>query len=136
MSNLLNSTDIATLFLDDGLVVRRFTPATTNVFKLLPTDVGRPLSDLSTELDYPHIFDDARSVSETLLFREREVATRDGRWFRVRIMPYRTHDNRIDGLVITFTSITAIKELEHDLRAKEARLRQLLHEHETDGPQA
>ncbi len=126
MSNLLNSTDIATLFLGDGLLVRRFTPAMTEVFKLLPTDVGRPLSDLSTDLDYPGIFDDARSVFETLLFQEREVATHDGRWFRVRIMPYRTQDNRIDGLVVTFTSITAIKKLENELRAKEVRLRELL----------
>jgi two-component system CheB/CheR fusion protein len=123
MSNLLNSTDIATLFLDGGLLVRRFTTPTTDIFKLLPGDVGRPISDLTSELDYPELFDDARAVLRTLVFRAKDVPTRDGRWYAVRIMPYRTLDNRIDGLVITFANITATKKLEHELRATEARLR-------------
>ncbi len=126
MSNLLNSTDIATLFLDEDLLVRRFTTPATEVFKLLPGDVGRPLSDLTTGLEYPELFEDARSVLRTLVHREKAVSTRDGRWYTVRIMPYRTLDNRIDGLVITLADITATKELEQELRATGERLRALL----------
>jgi chemotaxis methyl-accepting protein methylase len=105
MRNLLDSTEIAILFLDDVLNVRRFTPQATTLFKLIPGDVGRPLADLTSELDYPEIYDDAREVLRTLVFRERDAACRDGRRLRVRIMPYRTHDNRIDGVVITLTNL-------------------------------
>jgi two-component system, chemotaxis family, CheB/CheR fusion protein len=105
MRNLLDSTEIAVLFLDDALNVRRFTPKTTTLFKLIPGDVGRPLADLSSELAYDDLYDDAREVLRTLAFKETLVADRRGRPFRVRVMPYRTADNRIDGLVITLTSV-------------------------------
>ena len=114
--NLLNSTDIATLFLDNELRVRRFTTQATKIIKLIPGDVDRPITDLTTDLDYPEMVADARKVLKTLVFVEREVATRDGRWFAVRVMPYRTLDNRIDGVVITFTDITVAKTLEAKLR--------------------
>lgn len=116
MDNLMNSTEIATVFLDNTLGVRRYTPAATRVIKLIPSDVGRPLSDLRTELSYPDMFPDAREVLRTLAFSERDVEARDGRWFKVRIMPYRTTDNVIDGLVITFLEITVAKRLEARLR--------------------
>jgi two-component system CheB/CheR fusion protein len=116
MRNLLNSTDIATLFLDDELRVRRFTPQTASIIKLIPGDAGRPITDLVTELDYPALADDVREVLRSLVFRERELPTRDGRWFAVRIMPYRTQDNRIDGVVITFVDITVVKAQGETLR--------------------
>ncbi len=116
MTNLLNSTEIATVFLDGKLNVRRFTEPATKIIKLIPGDVGRPLSDLVTDLNYTDLSDDAHDVLRTLVFSEKQVATSDGRWFTVRIMPYRTTDNVIDGLVITFLDISAAKELETRLR--------------------
>ncbi len=116
MQNLLNSTDIATVFLDDLLHVRRFTTHATRLFKLIPGDVGRPLSDLVTDLSYPELADDAREVLRTLVFAEKPVATRDGRWYSVRIMPYRTMENVISGLVLTFSDISDAKRLEAELR--------------------
>jgi two-component system CheB/CheR fusion protein len=115
MKNLLNSTNIATLFLDDELRVRRFTPQTTELFKLIPGDAGRPITDLASELDYDQLASDAGQVLDTLVFKEREVLSRNGRWFRMRIMPYRAQNNRIDGVVITFIDISAIKALEMSL---------------------
>ncbi|WP_211162894.1 chemotaxis protein CheB [Aromatoleum diolicum] len=117
MQNLLNSTEIATIFLDSRLHVRRFTPLATRVIKLIAADAGRPLSDLATDLDYPALEDDAREVLRTLMFSEKQIATRDGRWFTVRIMPYRTTDNVIEGVVITFIDISVAKRLEAELRA-------------------
>lgn len=124
MKNLLNSTDIATLFLDGALHVRRFTSTTTSIIKLIPTDVGRPITDLVTELSYPDLSSDAHEVLRTLVPKETQAATHAGRWFTIRIMPYRTLENRIDGVVITFVDITASKTLEAELRATEAKLRE------------
>ena len=116
MKNLLDSTDIATLFLDDTLNVRRFTPEVLKIIKLIPGDQGRPITDLASDLVYPELADDAREVLRSLVFKEKAIATCDGRWFTVRTMPYRTLDNRIDGVVITFLDITAAKTLEASLR--------------------
>ena len=116
MKNLLNSTDIATLFLDDELNVRRFTNRTTSIIKLIPGDAGRPITDIVTDLNYPTMCDDAREVLRTLVFRERQISTHDGRWFRVRIMPYRTQDKRIEGVVITFVDVGIAKAKEVALR--------------------
>ena len=120
MKNLLNSTDIATLFLDNNLNVRRFTTQATKIIKLIPGDVGRPITDLASDLLYPELTCDALAVLEKLGFAEKPINTRDGRWFTVRIMPYRTVDDRIDGVVITFADITAAKTLEVQLREKHA----------------
>ena len=122
MKNLLNSTDIATLFLDNDLNVRRFTPQATKIIKLIPADVGRPITDLASELRYPELAEDAREVLRTLAATEKPISARDGRWFTVRIMPYRTLDDRIDGVVITFADITAAKTLEAELRKTQAGL--------------
>ena len=112
MANLLNSIEIATLFLDQELRVRRFTAETTSLIKLIPGDAGRPITDLGTELDYPTLAADAREVLRTLIPHEQQAPTRDGRHFTVRIMPYRTQDNRIAGVVITFLDVTGYKTLE------------------------
>lgn len=109
MANLLNSTEIATIFLDAKLHVRRFTTHATHLFKLIQGDVGRPLSDVVTALDYPQLQQDAQEVLRTLVFSDKLIHTHDERLFKVRIMPYRTVDNRIDGVVITFTNITEHK---------------------------
>lgn len=121
MKNLLNSTDIATLFLDESLNIRRFTTRTATIIKLIASDIGRPITDIVTELSYPALPDDARAVLQTLVFSEKEVPATDGRWFNVKIMPYRTQENRIDGLVITFTDISIAKHLEMRLRVDEDR---------------
>ena len=120
MKNLLDSTDIATLFLDKELNVRRFTPQATKIIKLIPADVGRPITDIVSDLDDPALADDVRHVLRTLASMEKPVTARDGRWFTVRIMPYRTMDDRIDGVVITFADITASKTLEARLRSGQA----------------
>ena len=125
MKNLLNSTDIATLFLDSDLRVGRFTPQAAKVIKLIPGDAGRPFTDIVTSLDYPDLADDAREVLRTLIFKEKMVPGSDNRWFSVRIMPYRTHENKIDGLVITFTDASVSKALEAALRQEETELREL-----------
>jgi two-component system CheB/CheR fusion protein len=116
MKNLLNSTDIATLFLDNDLKVQRFTTQIADIFKLIPGDAGRPITDLVSWLDYPGLAEDAREVLRSLVFHEQQVSARDGRWFTVRIRPYRTQDNRIDGVVITFVDISASKAMEGSLR--------------------
>jgi PAS domain-containing protein len=116
MTNLLNSTDIAILFLDHDLNVRRFTERASKIINLRETDIGRPLSDLTTSLQYPALHDDAQNTMRTLVFSEKQIQTTDQRWFSVRIMPYRRLDNVIDGAVITFVDITATKELEAHLR--------------------
>ena len=120
MDNLLNSTDIATLFLDRHLNVRRFTTRATGLFKLIAGDVGRPITDIVSDMDYPGLAGDAREVLRTLMFQEKEIAASADRWFMVRTMPYRTQDNRIDGVVITFTDISVAKQLEASLRKMQA----------------
>ena len=122
MKNLLESTDIATLFLDNTLRVRRFTAKTAKIFKLIPGDVGRLITDIVTNLDYPEMEKDAREVLRTLNFRERSVSATGERWFTVKIMPYRTYEDKIDGLVITFMDITTSKVLETELRQIQAEL--------------
>jgi two-component system CheB/CheR fusion protein len=95
---------------------RRFTTQAAKMFKLLPGDAGRPLSDITTDLLYPELRQDARDVLSSLKFLEKEVTTADQRWFLVRIMPYLTTANTIDGVVITFNEITQAKHLEERLR--------------------
>jgi two-component system CheB/CheR fusion protein len=126
MNNLLNSTEIATVFLDKGLRVRRFTTGSERIFRLIPADVGRSLTDISSTLLYPELPDDAREVLRTLTFSEKQIATRDGTWFKVRIMPYRTQEDVIDGVVMTFADITGTKTLEAELREEIAKLKGLL----------
>ncbi|WP_246840502.1 chemotaxis protein CheB [Lacimicrobium sp. SS2-24] len=117
MKNLLNSIEIAILFLDQNLNLRRFTDRASGIISIREGDIGRPLSDLTTTLEYPELNDDAQTTLSTLVFCEKQISTTDGRWFTVKIMPYRRLDNVIDGVVITLVDITATKELEHVLRS-------------------
>jgi two-component system CheB/CheR fusion protein len=116
MQNLLNSTDIATLFLDNDLNVRRFTEQISRVVHLRESDIGRPLSELATTLVYPELHADVKETLRTLAFSEKQIPTTDGHWYSVRVMPYRTQANVIQGAVITFVDITVAKELEARLR--------------------
>ncbi|MCY7308189.1 MAG: PAS domain-containing protein [Rhodoferax sp.] len=116
MKSLLNSTEIAMLFLDQNLNVRRFTDRAAKIINLRDSDIGRPLSDLTTSLQYPTLPDDAHETLRTLVFSEKQIQSSDQRWFSVRIMPYRRLDNVIDGAVITFVDITATKQVEAMLR--------------------
>ena len=122
LKNLLDSTDIATLFLDNALRVRRFSSQTTKITQLIASDVGRPITDIASDLFYPELGEDVRQVLRTLGSAEKQVATRDGRWFTVRILPYRTLENMIDGVAITFVDITVSKTLEAELRNTQADL--------------
>lgn len=116
MQNLLNSTDIATLFLDNQGNVRRYTEQIARVIPLREGDIGRPLRELASTLIYPDLDADVRQTLRTLAPSEKQITTRSGRWFTVRIMPYRTLANVIQGVVITFVDITVAKELEARLR--------------------
>ncbi len=106
MQNLLNSTEIAILFLDRQLNVRRYTERAAKIISLRESDVGRPLSDLSNILNYPELNADAEETLRTLAFSEKQISGRDGRRFSVRIMPYRRLDDVIDGVVITLVSLS------------------------------
>jgi two-component system CheB/CheR fusion protein len=97
-------------------MVRRFTTQTANIIKLIPGDVGRPITDIVTTLDYPDMAKDAKAVLRTKALIERQISTGDDRWFTVRIMPYRAQENKIAGVVITFADITIAKKLEAALR--------------------
>ncbi len=122
MRNLLNSTEVATVFLDKQLKIRRFTTQATKITTLIPGDVGRPISDIACDLLYPGLCDDAREVLRKLGSMEKPIPTSDGNWYSARIMPYRTEDDRIDGVVISFWDITAAKELEAKLQAMQLAL--------------
>lgn len=126
MRNLLNNTEIVTVFLDNDLHVRRFTPGADKLFKLIPGGVGRPLSDIASDLLYPEMLEETREVLRTLVFSEKQITATNGRWFTVRIMPYRTMEDVIGGVVITFADITAAKALEVELREENARLKKRL----------
>lgn len=123
MENLLNSTDIATLFLDKELNIRRFTNQVKKIIKLRPSDIGRPFTEMVSDLQYPEIESNAKEVIETLNFIEKDVLASNSRSFTVRIMPYHTFDNLIDGLVITFIDISLAKKLEENLNKTIAVLR-------------
>jgi two-component system CheB/CheR fusion protein len=116
MQNLLNSTKIATVFLDSELKIKRFTDQARELIMLRETDVGRPISELASKLRHEDLAADCRSVLRTLVFREAEVITSDDTIYLMRIMPYRTARNAIDGLVLTFVDISGLKRAQKDLR--------------------
>jgi len=115
MMNLMDSTKIAILFLDNTLLVKRFTSQMTVVSRLIASDVGRPITDIASDLIYPELTEDVRSVQHTLIIVEKQVMSRDGSWFNARILPYQTLEGEVDGVVITFVDITKSKELEAKL---------------------
>jgi two-component system, chemotaxis family, CheB/CheR fusion protein len=124
--NLINSTDLGTIFLDRAIQVKFFTPRARDIFNLLPADVGRPLSDLTSRLDDAEMIRDVEHVLSSLLPVDREVVTTDGRWYSMRILPYRTADDHIDGVVLTFMNITERKRATEMVRLSEERLRRAI----------
>jgi two-component system, chemotaxis family, CheB/CheR fusion protein len=120
LQNLLNSTEIATIFLDNDLRIKRFTMEAKRVSHLIASDVGRPLSDIVSKLADDRLLDEAESVLATLVPKEREVQATDGSWFFLRMLPYRTAKNAIDGLVLTFQDITKMKQAEQAIQDSRA----------------
>jgi two-component system, chemotaxis family, CheB/CheR fusion protein len=116
LENLLAATDFATLFLDSNLRIKRFTDRTTDLFSITPSDEGRPISDFSHQLDYDELIQDTRKVLSDLVPIRREVHGRNDLWYEMRMRPYRTVDNKIDGVVITFVDITERRRVEQLLR--------------------
>jgi len=112
MQNLMNATAIATIFLDRELRIARYTPVAVSLFNFIPGDIGRPLSDLTPRLQYPELASDAARVLERLSPLEREVGMADGTWFLARLLPYRTMEDRIAGVVLSFINITERKRAE------------------------
>jgi two-component system CheB/CheR fusion protein len=120
LNNLLNSTDVATLFLDRSLCIRWFTPAMKALLELLPTDIGRPISHFAQRFSGGDLLEEARKVLERLLPSDTEVVDDLGRWYIRHAVPYRTEDDRIGGVVVTFVDITERKHAEEEVqRARE-----------------
>ena len=120
--NLLNSTDIAIVFLDRGLRVNLFSPATRAIFNLLPADLGRPLTDITSKLEYDGVVKDAEMVLEKLQTVTREVRTKDGSIYVLSMLPYRTSEDVINGVVMTLVDITALKSAQKDLQERAGEL--------------
>jgi len=116
LTNLVNSSDIATIFLNRNMRIVLFTPAASNIFNLIPSDHGRLISDITHKLDYNNLLNDAALVLEKLHTIEKEIWTTDGRFFIIRLLPYRTEEQKINGVVITFMDITNRKRNENALR--------------------
>jgi two-component system CheB/CheR fusion protein len=120
MNNLLAGTGIGTIFVDYQLRIQRFTPAVTQVINLILSDVGRPVGHIVSNLvGYDHLVADVRAVLDSLAPKEVEVQTQMGAWYLLRIRPYRTQENVIEGAVITFTEITEVKKARAALRESE-----------------
>ncbi len=112
MNNLLNSIEIPTIFVDKNIKIKRFTKETTKLINLISSDVGRPLEDIVSNVEYDNLINDIKEVMDRVIYKEEEVRTKDRKWYLVRIIPYKTLDNIIDGAVITFTDITEQKEVQ------------------------
>ncbi|MGI6206632.1 MAG: chemotaxis protein CheB [Anaerolineae bacterium] len=117
MTNLLTSTGIGSLVLDEALRVKRYTPAVSEIIKLIPSDIGRPITDITSNLHYDRLAEAVATTLRTLAAYETQVQTTDGRWFTMRVLPYRTVDNVIDGVLITFSDATATVEARRMARA-------------------
>ena len=117
MKNLLDSTEIATIFLDNDMMIKRFTPPVSRIVKLVNSDVGRPIMHFANNLRYERLVEDVQLVLDRLVSIEADIQTTTGEWYTMRILPYRTLDNYINGAVITFNDITKLKALEEELQA-------------------
>jgi two-component system CheB/CheR fusion protein len=116
MDNLVNSTEIATIFLDRDLKIKRFTKEATKLINLISTDIGRPLKDIVSNLEYDDLINDVKQVIDRLIFKEKEVHTKDGKWYFARIMPYKTSKSIIDGAVLTFVDINEQKKAQNVIK--------------------
>ena len=124
IANLMNSTEVATVFLDVNMEIRRFTPAAKKLFNLIPSDVGLPIGDLSMRFNDSELQHDAMKVMETLVSSVKEVSTDEGNWYVRRILPFRTQEMGVDGLVLTFSDVTELKDKEIALTNNEKLLKQ------------
>ena len=124
LQNLMASTDIGTIFLDRALQIKRYTPRAQELFNIVGADIGRPLQHFTHKLDYESLPADAQEVLHTLQTVEREVHGSDGSWYLTRLRPYRTLDDKIDGVVLTFVDITSRRHVEEQLREQTAQLRE------------
>jgi len=116
LNNLFASTEVGTIFLDTDLRIKSFTPAAGKIFNLIKSDIGRPIMDLSPKIAYEDMHKDTEEVLKTLKQKEAEIQTKGGEWFSMRLVPYRTAENVIDGVVITFVDVTKIKKAEEEQR--------------------
>jgi two-component system CheB/CheR fusion protein len=123
LTNLIASTDIATVFVDRSMRIKWFTPRATDIFSMLPVDTGRSLLDITHRLHYEDLAGDAAAVFESLNMIEREVSSTDNRWYIARLLPYRSSEDHIDGTVLTFIDITKRRAAEEELRLGEERMR-------------
>ncbi|MDR5738408.1 CheR family methyltransferase [Caballeronia sp. LZ016] len=123
LHNIIASSEIATVFVDKEIRVKRFTPSATAIFKLIDSDLGRSLFDITHSLRYPTLADDVRQSFQSLQLTEREIESETGRWYLMRLLPYRTADDHIDGAVITLIDVTARHQAEEAARTNEQRLR-------------
>ncbi len=126
LANLLTATEIATVFLDTELRIRKFTPRATQLLNLIASDLGRPVGHITQKFTGLDLAADAATVIADLLPSEKEVQASDGRWYTVRILPYRTLDNRIDGAVVTFSDVTRLKRTEGELRSEKMFAEQII----------
>lgn len=123
LRNFIASTEIATIFVDGEMRIRRYTPSAEGLFNLIASDIGRPLPDITHRLDYPQLHEDAVSVLDTLQTLEREVASRDGRRFVARMRPYQTSSRRVEGAVMTLVDITRLRDAQAQLARGEEDMR-------------
>jgi two-component system, chemotaxis family, CheB/CheR fusion protein len=123
LQNLIDSNDIATVFVDRRMHIHRYTPRATELFNLIKSDIGRPLMDITHRLDYPQLVDDARTAFQTLRLVEREVTASGDRHFVVRMLPFRTAEDKIEGAILSFVEVTLLRRSQRDERAGAERLR-------------
>ena len=121
VTNLVNSTNIAAVFLDKNFSIKFYTPASKELFHLIPTDLHRPLKHITSRFDDPNLLKESKEVLDTLKTTTKEVQNEEVEWFFRKIFPYRTQDNRIEGIVITFDNITELVKNKENLALRNQR---------------